>query len=322
MHSIRVHEPGGPDALSWEETVDPEPGTGQLLVSVVAAGLNYIDTYHRRGVYPMGRPFTPGLEGSGIVEAIGAGVTGFHAGDRVAWTDQIGSYAERIVITADRAVPIPGDLSLMDAAAMMLQGITAHYLATSTFHLQSGHRCLIHAGAGGVGRLLIQMARRAGAEVYTTVSTAEKAEIASAAGATHVINYIEHDFVEAVEQIAGDRSLDVVFDGVGETTFERGLTLLKRRGLMVLFGQSSGVVPPFDLGVLSRLGSLFVTRPTIWDYIADRTELEHRVDDLIGMVRTGELELNIDRTMPLREAAQAHRALEGRETSGKVLLVP
>lgn len=308
--------------MVWEETPDPVPGTGQLLVSVVAAGVNFIDTYHRRGTYPMGKPFTPGLEGSGIVEAVGEGVDDFHSGDRVAWTDQIGSYAEQVVIAADRAVTIPESISLMDAAAMMLQGITAHYLATSTFRLQSGHRCLIHAGAGGVGRLLIQMARRAGAEVFTTVSTPQKAEIASQAGATHVINYVEEDFVEAVEQVAGDRSLDVVYDGVGAATFEKGLTLLKRRGLMALFGQSSGVVPPFDLGTLSRLGSLYVTRPSIFDYIADHDELKRRVDDLISMIASGELELSIDRTMPLSKAAAAHRALEGRRTSGKVLLIP
>lgn len=322
MHAIRIHQPGGPDTLVWEETPSPEPGEGQLLVSVVAAGVNYIDTYHRRGIYPVATPFTPGQEGSGIVEAVGSGVTEFHPGDRVAWTDQLGSYAEHVVIAADRAVSIPADFSLMDAAAMMLQGITAHYLATSTFELASGHRCLIHAGAGGVGRLLIQLARRAGAEVFTTVSTAEKAALASAAGATHVINYVEEDFVEAIEQIAGDRSLDVIYDGVGAATFEKGLMLLKPRSLMVLFGQSSGVVPPFDLGVLARLGSLYVTRPTIGSYIAGREALQSRVDALVTMVKTGELELNIDRTVPLAAAAAAHRALEGRETTGKVLLVP
>lgn len=308
--------------MIWEEVPDPVPGSGELLVSVVAAGVNFIDTYHRRGIYPMGKPFTPGLEGSGIVEAVGEGVSNLHAGDRVAWTDQIGSYAEQVVIACNRAVKIPESISLMNAAAMMLQGITANYLANDTFHLQSGHRCLIHAGAGGVGRLLIQMARRAGAEVFTTVSTSEKAEIASQAGATHVINYAAENFVEAVEQVAGDRSLDVVYDGVGLATFEKGLTLLKRRGLMVLFGQSSGVVPPFDLGTLSRLGSLYVTRPTIFDYIPGIRELEHRVEDLVTMIGSGELELSIDRTMPLSKAAAAHRALEARDTAGKVLLVP
>ena len=273
MHSIRVHQPGGPEQLVWEETPLPEPAEGQLLVAVVAAGLNYIDTYHRRGIYPVGTPFTPGLEGSGVVEATGPGVTGFHKGDRVAWADQLGSYAENVVIAADRAVAVPESISLMDAAAMMMQGITAHYLATSVFHLSSDHRCLVHAGAGGVGRLLVQLARRAGAEVFTTVSSASKAALAGEAGATHVINYTDEDFVEAVEQIAGDRSLDVVYDGVGAATFERGLMLLKPRGLMVLFGQSSGVVPPFDLGVLARLGSLYVTRPTLGSYIPDRETL-------------------------------------------------
>ncbi len=322
MHAISVRETGGPDKLIWDEVDLPEPGEGQLLVSVVAAGVNFIDTYHRRGIYPLGMPFTPGLEGSGIVDAVGSGVAGFAAGDRVAWTDQLGSYAETVTIAADRAVLVPEDFSLMNAAAMMLQGVTAHYLATDTFRLESGHRCLIHAGAGGVGRLLIQLARRAGAEVFTTVSTPEKAALASAAGATHVINYEEQDFVEAVEQMAGDRSLDVVYDGVGAATFDRGLMLLKPRGLMALYGQSSGVVPPFDLGALARLGSLYVTRPTMGSYIATRSELQERADELFTLIESGELELTIDRTMPLSDAAAAHRALEGRQTAGKILLIP
>ncbi len=321
MHAIRVHETGGADKLIWEESETSQPKEGQLLVSVVAAGVNYIDTYHREGIYPLGMPFTPGLEGSGVVESVGDGVSGFKPGDRVAWPDQMGSYAERVAIDSERAVSVPAGVSLMDAAALMLQGITAHYLATSTFELGSGHRCLIHAGAGGVGRLLIQLARRAGAEVFTTVSTSEKAAIAREAGATHVINYRDDDFVEAIEQMAGDRSLDVVYDGVGASTFERGLMLLKPRGLMVLFGQSSGVVPPFDLGALARLGSLFVTRPTMGSYIATRAALQARCDELFAMVESGELEIRIDRTTPMAEAADAHRALEGRRTSGKVLLV-
>lgn len=221
MHAIQIHQPGGPDVLEWDETVLPEPGPGQLKVSVVAAGVNFIDTYHRRGIYPLGLPFVPGLEGSGIVEEVGAEVADFTAGDRVAWTDQLGSYSEQAIINADRAVMVPQETPLMNAAAAMLQGITAHYLATDTFKLQSGHRCLIHAGAGGVGRLLVQMARRVGAEVFATVSTAEKATLAREAGATHVINYEDEDFVEVVEEMAGDRSLDVIYDGVGAATFER-----------------------------------------------------------------------------------------------------
>lgn len=322
MHSIQVHAPGGPEVLKWEEVAPLKPGPGQLLVSVVAAGVNFIDTYHRRGVYPLGTPFVPGLEGSGIVESVGVGVADFDAGDRVAWTDQLGSYSENALIAADRAVRVGGDISLVNAAAMMLQGITAHYLSTDTFKLESGHRCLIHAGAGGVGRLLIQMARRAGAEVFATVSTAEKATLANEAGATHVINYADEDFVEAIEEMAGDRSLDVVYDGVGAATFEKGLMLLKPRGLMALFGQSSGVVPPFDLGALARLGSLYVTRPTMGSYIATREDLQKRTDELFGWVENGEIELRIDRTMPMHEAANAHRALEGRHTAGKILLVP
>lgn len=322
MHSIQVHEPGGPEVLRWEETEAVEPEANQLLVSVVAAGVNYIDTYHRRGIYPLGTPFVPGLEGSGIVESVGTGVSGFKNGDRVAWTDQLGSYAENTLISADRAILVRSEISLMDAAALMLQGITAHYLATDTFQLGSGHRCLIHAGAGGVGRLLIQIARRAGAEVFTTVSTPEKAALANEAGATHVINYTEDDFVEVIEQMAGDRSLDVVYDGVGLDTFEKGLMLLKPRGLMALYGQSSGVVPPFDLGALARLGSLYVTRPTMGSYISTRQSLQERADQLIRWVEGGELELRIDRTMPMSEAAAAHRALESRQTAGKILLVP
>lgn len=322
MNAIVVHEPGGPEVLTWSERERPLVGAGQLLVSTVAAGLNYIDTYHRRGIYPLGMPFVPGLEGSGVVEEVGDDVADFAPGDRVAWTDQLGSYAEDVAISADRAVPVPSEIPLMTAAAMMLQGITAHYLANDTFQLRSGHRCLIHAGAGGVGRLLIQLASRVGAEVFTTVSSAEKARLASEAGATHVINYKKDNFVEAVEQIAGERSLDVIYDGVGADTFEPGLALLKPRGLMVLFGQSSGVVPPFDLGVLARLGSLYVTRPTMGSYIAAPDDLRQRTDELFSMVANGKLEITIDRTLPLREAAAAHRSLEARQTAGKVLLVP
>jgi NADPH2:quinone reductase len=322
MHSIQVHQPGGPEVLEWAETALSAPGPGQLRVSVVAAGVNYIDTYHRRGIYPLGLPFVPGLEGSGIVEEVGADVTDFASGDRVAWTDQLGSYSEQAIINAERAVLVPEGTPLMNAAAIMLQGITAHYLANDTFQLRSGHRCLIHAGAGGVGRLLVQMARRVGTEVFATVSTPEKARLAREAGATHVINYEDEDFVQAVEQMAGDRSLDVVYDGVGATTFERGLTLLKPRGLMAIFGQSSGVVPPFDLGTLARLGSLYVTRPTMGSYIAGRDELRSRTDELFAWLASGELEVRIDRTVPLSEATTAHRALEGRQAAGKILLVP
>ncbi|MDJ0498497.1 MAG: quinone oxidoreductase [Acidimicrobiia bacterium] len=322
MNATVVQEIGGPEVLSWREHEPPSVGPDQLRVSTVAAGLNYIDTYHRRGIYPLGLPFVPGLEGAGVVEEVGGDVSGFAPGDRVAWTDQLGSYAEEVVISSDRAVLVPSEIPLMTAAAMMLQGITAHYLVHDTFQLRSGHRCLVHAGAGGVGRLLIQLARRVGAEVFTTVSSGEKARSASEAGATHVINYRDDNFVEAVEQIAGDRSLDVVYDGVGAETFEPGLTLLKPRGLMVLFGQSSGVVPPFDLGALARLGSLYVTRPTMGSYIADPDELRRRTDELFSMVANGELEITIDRTLPLSEAAAAHRALEARQTAGKVLLVP
>ncbi len=322
MYSIHIEEPGGPEVLQWREASILEAEPGQLLVSVVAAGVNYIDTYHRSGIYPLPLPFVPGLEGSGIVEAVGPEVTGFSVGDRVAWTDQLGSYSEQVAIAANRAVIVPEETPLMTAAAMMLQGITAHYLSSDTFELRAGHRCLIHAGAGGVGRLLIQMARRVGAEVFTTVSTDAKARLAREAGATHVINYARDNFVEEAEQIGGDRSLDVIYDGVGASTFERGLTLLKPRGLMVLFGQSSGTVAPFDLGTLARLGSLYVTRPTMGSYISTREDLQTRTDELFGWTANGELEVHIDRTMPLNDAPAAHRALEGRKTTGKLLLVP
>lgn len=322
MRSIQIHQLGGPDVLRWEESKPPQVGPKQLRVSVVAAGVNFIDTYHRRGIYPLGLPFVPGLEGSGIVEQVGPDVTDFAVGDRVAWTDQLGSYSEEVAIAADRAVLVPQDTNLVNAAATMLQGITAHYLTTDTFKLGAGHRCLIHAGAGGVGRLLIQLARRVGAEVFTTVSTTEKAQIASEAGATHVINYAETDFVEAIEQMAGDRALDVIYDGVGEATFQKGLTLLRPRGLMALFGQASGVVPPFDLGMLARLGSLYVTRPTMGSYIATRAELQARTDELFDWSENGEIEIRIDRTMPLADAATAHTVLEARKSAGKILLVP
>lgn len=322
MHAIRITEAGGPEVLEWAEVDQPAPGDGELLVRVVAAGVNYIDTYHRTGLYPMPLPFTPGLEGAGIVAAVGNGVTRFDEGSRVAWTNVIGSYAEYVIVPEEAAVAVPKDVALEVAAASMLQGMTAHYLVHDTFALAPGQRCLVHAGAGGVGRLVIQMAKAAGAEVFTTVSTEAKAAEAVAAGADHVIRYTDVDFGDAVEAIAGPRPLDVVYDGVGKATFLRGLELLRPRGTMVLFGQSSGVVPPLDLGVLAQQGSLYVTRPTLFNYVASPDDLEQSAAEVFLLVGTGELDVEIGHRWNLADAAEAHRALEARQTSGKVLLVP
>ncbi len=322
MHAIRISTTGGPEVLEWTEVPVGEPGPGEIRVTVAAAGLNYIDTYHRRGIYPLDLPVTLGLEGAGTVSAVGPEVADIVVGDPVAWSNALGTYAEEVVLPATGVVPLPPDMSLEVAAAAMLQGMTAHYLATSTFPVRPGHRCLIHAGAGGVGRLLIQIAKRRGAEVFTTVSTAAKAELAASAGADHVIRYVDEDFATAIESIAGPKPLDVVFDGVGAATFDAGLGLLKPRGLMALYGQSSGVVPPFELGRLAMMGSLYVTRPTLFSYIAERAELLRRSGEVFEWIQDGDLEILIGHRWRLPEAAEAHRALEARRTSGKVLLLP
>ena len=321
MKSIVITQTGGPDVLHWTEVPDPTPGPGQIVVELAAAGLNYIDTYHRTGLYPVPLPFTPGLEGAGTVAAVGDGVD-LAVGDQVAWTGQLGSYAEQVLLQADQVVPVPGGMDLELAAAVMLQGLTAHYLAFDTYPLQPDDRCLIHAGAGGVGLLLIQMAKKAGAEVFTTVSTAEKAELARAAGADHVINYRESSFKDEVEAVAGSHALAVVYDGVGATTFNDGLDLLRTRGTMALFGQSSGVVPPFDLGRLGGARSLYVTRPSLFAYVDSRDALLARSADVLGWVADGSLEVRIGQRVPLGQAAEAHRALEARKTTGKTLLIP
>ncbi|MFP3914110.1 MAG: quinone oxidoreductase family protein [Actinomycetota bacterium] len=322
MIAIQVRETGGPEALEVRELAEPDPAPGRLVVQVTAAGVNFIDTYHRNGLYPMDLPIVPGMEGAGTVVAAGEGVDNVSPGDVVAWADAIGSYAEYVSVPAERAVPVPEGIGAEIAAAAMLQGLTAHYLATSTFSLAPGHRCLIHAGAGGVGRLLTQVAKLRGAEVFTTVGSEEKAEVASAAGADHVINYREVPFQEAVEAVAGARPLDVVYDGVGASTFEAGLGLLKGRGLMVSFGNSSGAVPPVAPLTLARNGSLFLTRPTLGNYIEERVELMERSRDLFRWIEDGSLEILVGGTYPLVDAATAHRDLEGRATTGKVLLVP
>lgn len=322
MNAVRVEEHGGPEVLKWTSLARPTPGQGELLVRVEAAGVNYIDTYHRTGLYPLETPFTLGLEGAGTVEEAGPDVDGFRAGSRVAWAGASGSYAEFVLVPAAAAVPVPNAVHSDVAAAAMLQGMTAHYLAMDTYPLDAGEKCLVHAGAGGVGLLLIQIAKQAGAEVFATVSTDEKAALASAAGADHVIKYNETDFGDAVEAVVGPKALDVIYDGVGAATFDRGLELLRPRGLMALFGQSSGVVDPFDLGKLARFGSLYVTRPSLFAYIADRVDLERRAADIFRWIEAGQLDVRIGARFPMSEAAEAHRALEGRKTTGKVLLEP
>lgn len=323
MHAVQVSEIGGPEVLVHREVPDPTPGEGQVVVAIEAAGVNYIDTYHRRGLYPVEPPFTLGVEHAGTVIAVGPGVDAFSVGDRVASSSAMGSYAEQVAVDAAGVVGVPDDVTPDDAAAVLLQGMTAHYLVNDTFPLGAGHRCLVHAGAGGVGLLLIQLAVSAGAEVFTTVSSESKAELAAGAGAHHVIRYDERPFDEAVRELAGvDRPLDVVYDGVGAATFDRGLGLLRPRGLMALFGQASGPVPPVDLQTLNANGSLFVTRPSLFHYVAEREELERRAADVFAAVGDGSLSVRIGARYPLADAAEAHRALEGRRTTGKVLLIP
>jgi len=321
MRAIRVHRKGGPEVLQLEDMPTPRPGAGEALVRVEAAGVNYMDVYTRTGAYGGEMPLTLGAEGAGVVEAVGEGVTDVRAGQRVAWASVPGSYATHVVARADKLVPVPDGMSTRDAAAAMLQGMTAHYLAHATFPLKRGDACLVHAAAGGVGLLLVQMAKRAGARVFGTVSTEDKAKLAREAGLDEVVFYTREAFDEVVRSRTGGRGLDVVYDSVGATTFDKSLLCLRPRGMMVLYGQSSGRVPPVDLQVLNARGSLFVTRPTLRDYTATRAELLERAGDVLGGIVRGELKLRIDRTVPLDKAADAHRALESRETSGKVLLL-
>ena len=322
MWAIQIHEQGGPEVLTWTELPDPTAGLGEIVVEVAGAGLNYIDTYHRTGLYPVELPLVPGLEGAGTVTQVGPGVTTLSVGDQVAWATNPGSYAGQVAMRADHAVKVPDEIDLEVAAALPLQGMTAHFLATSTYPLGPGDRCLVHAGAGGVGLLLIQIAKLYGAEVFTTVGTPEKAELAKTAGADHTILYREVDFAEALIDIAGERPLDVVFDGVGQSVFAKSLTLLRQRGMMVTFGNASGPVDPVSPLELWANGSLFLTRPTLFHYLRTHSEMQSRADDLFGWVSAGELDVRIGARYALRDAAEAHRALEGRTTSGKVLLVP
>jgi NADPH:quinone reductase len=322
MKAIRIHETGGPEKLLYEDVPVPEPGPGQARVQVQAIGLNFIDVYFRTGLYKAALPLTPGMEAAGVVEAIGPDVTTVVPGDRVAYTMNIGAYAQYALVKAWQLVKLPESVGFQEGAAAMLQGMTAHYLAISTYPLRSGETALIHAAAGGVGLLLIQVAKMTGAKVIGTVSTEAKAELARAAGADHIVLYEKEDLETAVKTITGGRGVDVVYDSVGLTTFDKGLNCLRPRGMMVLYGQSSGSVPPVDLSILNPKGSLFVTRPSLGFYIATREELEWRAGDVFGWLATGKLKLRIDRTFPLRNAAEAHRALESRQTAGKVLLLP
>lgn len=321
--AIQVRETGGAEVLRAEPFEPPVPGPGQARIAVHAAGVNFIDVYFRTGLYRgPSLPFTLGQEAAGSVVAVGPGVTEVAAGDRVAYTGIHGAYAELAAVPAARLVKLPPGVTARQGAAAMLQGMTAHYLATGTYPLHETDRCLVHAAAGGVGQLLCQMAKLRGARVLGTASTAEKARLARAAGADEVIQYTEQDFAAEVRRLTGGHGVQVVYDGVGRDTFEKSLDCLARRGMMVLFGQSSGPVPPLDPAILNTKGSLYLTRPSLFHYIAAREELLQRAGEVLGWIAEGKLRLNIGRELPLAEAAEAHRALEGRRTTGKVLLIP
>jgi NADPH2:quinone reductase len=322
MKAIRMHEPGGPDVLKYEEVPDPMPKSGEAVVRIDAAGVNFIDIYHRSGAYKVPLPLVLGQEGAGTVSAVAADVTGVKPGDKVAWTGIFGSYAEANAVPAGRLVKLPPGVTTKQGAATMLQGMTAHYLASTTYPLKAGDTCLVHAGAGGVGLLLTQIAKMRGARVITTVSTEEKAKLSREAGADEVVLYTKDDFETAVKTTTGGQGVQVVYDSVGQTTFAKSLNCLAPRGMLVLFGQSSGAVGPFDPQQLAQKGSLFFTRPTLVNYIAARSELEQRANDLFGWIAAGKLKLRTEFEFPLKDAAKAHEALAGRKTTGKILLIP
>jgi NADPH:quinone reductase len=323
MKAIQVRKTGGPEVLEFvEDLAVPEPKPNEAVVKLSASGVNFIDVYQREGRYKVALPFIPGQEGCGVVNAVGPGVLNVKNGDRVAWAGPLGSYAEYAAIPADRLVPVPAGVTDQQAAAAMLQGMTAQYLAYSTYPVKRGETALVHAAAGGVGLLLTQMAHNIGARVIATVSTDEKAKLARAAGADDVILYTHQDFEGETKRLTGGKGVDVVYDSVGKTTFEKGLNVLRPRGYMVLFGGSSGAVPPFDLIMLSAKGSLFVTRPSLVNYVATREELLMRAESVFEMIASGKLKLRIEHTYPLAEAQRAHRELEGRKTTGKLLLLP
>ena len=322
MKAIQITKTGGPEVIHAVELDRPAPSAGQVLVEVKAIGVNFIDIYYREGVYPAPLPLTLGQEAAGVVVAVGANVERLRVGDRVAWCTSLGAYAEFAVVPEAALVAVPAKVTFEQAAASLLQGMTAQYLSTTTFPLKSGDTALVHAGAGGVGLLLTQMAVEAGAHVISTVSTPEKAELSRSAGAHDVILYSQEDFEPAVKKITSGRGVDVVYDSVGRETFERSLKCLRHRGMLVLFGASSGSVPPFDLIQLSRGGSLFLTRPSLTHYVESREELEARSADVFHRIERGALKLRIDHSFPLAEAAKAQEALKSRATTGKLLLVP
>lgn len=322
MKAMRVHKYGGPEVLILDEIPTPEPKAGEARVKIEAIGLNYIDIYQRTGLYPLPPPFTLGMEGAGVVDAVGDNVTEVQKGDRVAYSMVLGSCAEYAIVPAWKLAPIPADVGVKSAAALMLQGMTAHYLTHSTYTLRKGETALVHAAAGGVGLLLVQMAHHLGATVMGTVSTEAKAALAKEAGADHVILYTQTDFAAEVKKLTEGRGVHVVYDSVGQSTFSKSLDCLRPRGTMALFGQSSGPVPPFDPAILVAKGSLFLTRPSLIHYTLDRAELLQRAADLFAWTASGKLKLRIEKSFPMSEAAEAHRQLEGRKTTGKVLLIP
>jgi NADPH:quinone reductase len=322
MKAIRVHTPGGPEAMKFDDIPTPAPKAGEALVKVDAAGLNYIDVYFRTGQYKAELPLTLGLEAGGTVTAVGPGTTDVNVGDKVAYTGVPGAYADYAVVPAARLVALPAGLSTKQGAAMMLQGMTAHYLATSTYPLKRGDTCLVHAAAGGVGLLLCQIAKMRGAGVIGTVSTDEKAKLAREAGADEVILYSKQDFEAEVKRLTDGKLLQVVYDGVGKTTFEKGFNCLAPRGMMVLYGAASGPIGAFDPQILNVKGSLFLTRPSLNHHIITRAELVQRATEIGQWIKDGKLKLRVEFEFPLKDAAEAHRALEGRKTTGKVLLIP
>jgi len=322
MKAVKIHQFGGPDVLSFEDAATTEPGKRNAAVNIKAIGVNYIDIYHRTGLYKVPVPFTPGMEAAGVVESVGPGVTDLKPGDRVGYAMAIGSYAERAIVPSWQLVKLPEEVSFELAAAGLLQGMTAHYLTQTTYPIQKGDTVLIHAAAGGAGLLIIQMAKQRGARVIGTVSSREKAELARETGADEVILYTETDFESEVKRLTEGKGVPVVYDSVGKTTFEKSLNCLRTRGMLVLFGQSSGVVPPFDPGILASKGSLFLTRPSLGHYTLTQEELLWRAKDILNWTSSGKLKIRIHQTYPLAEAAAAHRHLESRQSTGKLLLIP
>jgi NADPH2:quinone reductase len=322
MKAIRVHEVGGPEALRYEDIPDASPKPGEAVVQVEAAGVNFIDTYHRTGLYKVALPVTLGQEGAGTIQSVAADVVSLAPGDRVAWAGVSGSYAQLAAVPAAKLVKLPAGVSSRDGAAAMLQGMTAHYLMTSTYALMPGHTCLVHAAAGGVGRLLCQIGKMRGARVLGTVGSAEKAKLAREAGADETIDYTTQDFEAEVKRLTGGKGVQVVYDGVGKSVFEKSLNCLAPRGMMATFGNASGPAPAIEPLTLLQKGSLFLTRPTLFHYIATREDLEARSGEVLGWIASGKLKIRVGLELPLAEAADAHRALEARKTTGKVLLLP